>query len=144
MAEDTGPRLTGIHHFSATVTDVEASAAWYQRLFGLARLPVTFPHYEREDTGYAVLLLDQRSGVVIGLHANRDNERESFDECRTGLDHVSFGVASRDELTAWAARLDEIGIEHTGVRDEHEPFPYSTVVFRDPDNIQLELIWSAA
>jgi glyoxylase I family protein len=144
MAEDTGPRLTGIHHFSATVTDVEASAVWYQRLFGLARLPVTFPHYEREDTGYAVLLIDQRSGVVIGLHANRDNERESFDECRTGLDHVSFGVASRDELTAWAARLDEIGIEHTGIRDEREPFPYSTVVFRDPDNIQLELIWSAA
>jgi catechol 2,3-dioxygenase-like lactoylglutathione lyase family enzyme len=66
MAEDTRPGLTGIHHFSATVTDVEASAAWYQRLFGLARLPVTFPHYEREDTGYAVLLLDQRSGVVIG------------------------------------------------------------------------------
>jgi glyoxylase I family protein len=87
MAEDTRPGLTGIHHFSATVTDVEASAAWYQRLFGLARLPVTFPHYEREDTGYAVLLLDQRSGVVIGLHANRANERESFDECRTGLDH---------------------------------------------------------
>ena len=142
MTDGTGPGLTGIHHFSATVTDVEASAAWYQRLFGMARVPVTFPHYECEDTGYAVLLLDQRSGVVIGLHANRANEREAFDECRTGLDHVSFGVANRDALVTWAARLDELGIEHTGIRDEHEPFPYSTVVFRDPDNIQLELIWS--
>jgi glyoxylase I family protein len=112
MTDDAGPGLTGIHHFSATVTDVEASAAWYQRLFGMARVPVTFPHYECEDTGYAVLLLDQRSGVVIGLHANRANEREAFDECRTGLDHVSFGVADRDALVTWAARLDELGIEH--------------------------------
>jgi catechol 2,3-dioxygenase-like lactoylglutathione lyase family enzyme/effector-binding domain-containing protein len=140
MAEDTAPGLTGIHHFSATVTDIEASVAWYQRLFGMARVPVTFPHYEREETGYAVLLLG--SGVAIGLHANLANDGDAFDECRTGLDHVSFGVASRDELAAWVARLDEIGIEHTGIRDEHEPFPYSTVVFRDPDNIQLELIWS--
>jgi glyoxylase I family protein len=63
-----------------------------------------------------------------------------FDECRTGLDHISFGVASRDELAAWVATLDELGIQHTGIRDEKEPMPYSTVVFRDPDNIQLELI----
>jgi glyoxylase I family protein len=51
-------------------------------------------------------------------------------------------VASRDELRTWAARLDEIRIEHTGIRDEREPFPYSTVVFPDPDNIQLEALWS--
>jgi hypothetical protein len=34
MTESAGPRITGIHHVSATVTDVEASVAWYQRLFG--------------------------------------------------------------------------------------------------------------
>ena len=43
MTDNTGPGLTGIHHFSATVTDIEASAAWYQRLFGMTRVPVTFP-----------------------------------------------------------------------------------------------------
>ena len=114
--------------------------AWYQRLFGMDRVPVTFPHYEREETGYAVLLFDPRLGIEVGLHTNRANQGEAFDECRTGLDHISFGVASRDGLAAWAARLDELGIEHTGIRDEQEPFPYSTVVFRDPDNIQLEFI----
>jgi glyoxylase I family protein len=140
MADNPGPSLTGINHFSATVTDVEASVAWYQRLFGMTRLPVTFPHYECEDTGYAVLLVEPGSGVAIGLHTNRANAGEAFDECRTGLDHVSFGVASRAGLAAWLTRLDELGIEHTGIRDEKEPFPYATVVFRDPDNIQLELI----
>lgn len=140
MAEDAGPSITGFHHFSATVTDVEASVAWYQRLFGMDRVPVTFPHYEREETGYGVFLFDQRLGIGIGLHTNRANQGEAFDECRTGLDHMSFSVASRDELAAWVAKLDELSIQHTGVRDEQEPFPYSTVVFRDPDNIQLEFI----
>src|SRR5580692_426702 len=87
MIEGAGPRITGIHHVSATVTDVEASVAWYQRLFGMDRIPFTFRHYGQEEV---------------------------FDECRTGLDHLSFGVPARDDLTAWVVRLDELGIQHTG------------------------------
>jgi glyoxylase I family protein len=41
---------------------------------------------------------------------------------------------------AWATWLDELGVEHSGVIDTDKPVPYSVVVFRDPDNIQLELI----
>jgi catechol 2,3-dioxygenase-like lactoylglutathione lyase family enzyme len=134
------PGLTRIHHFSPTVRDVEASAAWYERVFGMDRLPITFPHHEREETGHAVLLIEPRSGVTIGLHVNTANGGEAFDERRTGLDHISFEVADHGELAAWVEKLDAIGVEHTGVRDMTEPFAYSTVVFRDPDNIQLELI----
>jgi glyoxylase I family protein len=32
MTESAGPGVTGIHHVPVTVTDVEASVAWYQRL----------------------------------------------------------------------------------------------------------------
>ena len=35
-----------------------------------------FPHYEREDTGYGELLVEPRSGVVIGLHTNTANGGE--------------------------------------------------------------------
>jgi hypothetical protein len=35
--------------------------------------------------------------------------------------------------------LDELGVEHSGIRTGDEPFPFATLVFRDPDNIQLEL-----
>jgi glyoxylase I family protein len=140
MAEGAGPSITGIHHVSVTVTDVEASVAWYQRLFGMDRIPFTFRHYGQEDSGYGVMLLDPRLGIGIGLDFHQANRREVFDECRTGLDHLSFGVATRDELAAWAGKLDELGIQHTGIRDEQQPLAYSTVVFRDPDNIQLEFI----
>ena len=133
MTQTAGPRITGINHFSATITDLEASVAWYQRLFGLDRVPFDFRHYEREETGYGVVLMEPRLGIAIGLHANTANRGEAFGECRTGLNHISFGAADRDGLAAWVARLDELGIQHTGIRDEKEPMACSTVVFRDPD-----------
>ena len=37
-------------------------------------------------------------------------------------------------------KLDELGVAHSGIRDLTEPLPFSTLVFRDPDNIQLEFI----
>ena len=140
MTDTDGPAITGIHHFSPTVCDVEASAAWYEKVFSMVRLPMTFAHHDREDTGFAVLLLDPVSGLVIGLHHHEANEGEHFDEVRTGLDHIGFGVPSRESLDDWVAKLDELGIEHSGIRDVTEPVPFSTLVFRDPDNIQLELI----
>jgi glyoxylase I family protein len=139
MSNDDAPGITGVHHFSVTVRDIEASVAWYQRVFRADRVPMQFPHYEREDTGYGVLLVDTRSGLAIGLHTNTGNDGKEFDEARTGLDHVGFNVASREELDAWTAWLDELGIEHSGVRTGDQPFPFATLVFRDPDNIQLEL-----
>jgi catechol 2,3-dioxygenase-like lactoylglutathione lyase family enzyme len=133
------PAITGIHHFAATVRNVETSAEWYARVFDLQRVPVTIPHYEREETGYAVILTDSRSGLVIGLHEHGGNQGEPFDERRTGLDHVGFNVASGTEMERWAEHLTAIGVEHSGIRDVQEPITFSTLVFRDPDNIQLEL-----
>jgi glyoxylase I family protein len=141
---DTAPAVTGFHHFSPTVSDVEASAQWYERVFRMNRVPVPFPHYGAEDSGYAVLLMDPRSGAAIGLHHHDANPGQPFHESRTGLDHISFGVAGRADLTEWAAWLDQLGIEHSGVIDTDSPIPYSVVVFRDPDNIQLELFYMAS
>jgi glyoxylase I family protein len=86
-----------------------------------------------------VLLVEPRSGLVIGLHTNTANAGERFDEAHTRLDHVGLHVASRRELEAWIPWLGELGIEHSGIRGGDEPFAFATVVFRDPDNIQLEL-----
>jgi catechol 2,3-dioxygenase-like lactoylglutathione lyase family enzyme len=140
MSEPTDdPGITGVHHIALTVTDVEASAGWYERVFGAIRLPTTFPHHEREETGHAVLMLVPGCGLPIGLHHHVSHAGEPFDEVRTGLDHVGFGVDARGDLDRWATKLDGLGVEHSGVRDVTEPVPFSTLVFRDPDGIQLEL-----
>jgi catechol 2,3-dioxygenase-like lactoylglutathione lyase family enzyme len=84
MSDDTAPGITGIHQFSVTVRDIEASVAWYQRVFRADPVPLQFPHYEREDTGYGVLLVEPRSGLAIGLHANTGDDGKQFDESCTG------------------------------------------------------------
>jgi catechol 2,3-dioxygenase-like lactoylglutathione lyase family enzyme len=137
------PPMAGFHHFGATVTDVEASADWYQRVLGLERIPVEFPHYGNEDTGYTVLLTDLSCGIVIGVHRNIRNDGQPFDEARTGLDHISISVPSRPDLESWAEWLESLAVLHSGVTDIDNPLKYSALVFRDPDNIQLELFFMA-
>jgi catechol 2,3-dioxygenase-like lactoylglutathione lyase family enzyme len=133
--------MTGFHHFSPTVTDVEASAEWYQRVLGLERMPPRFPHYGNEETGYAVVLADMTARIMIGLHHNVANRGEACDETRTGLDHVAIAVPARSDLDAWAAWLDHLGVPHSGVTDTADPVKFSVLVFRDPDNIQLEMFF---
>jgi Lactoylglutathione lyase and related lyases len=138
------PPLAGLHHFSPTVTDVEASVAWYQRVLGLERVQPKFPHHGNEETGYAVLLMDAAAGIAIGLHHNEANRGEAFDETRTGLDHIGISVPNRSDLDSWAAWLDSLDVRHSGVTDTDDPVKYSVLVFRDPDNIQLELFYMDA
>jgi glyoxylase I family protein len=135
------PPMSGFHHFGVTVTDVEASADWYQRVLGLERIPVKIPHHGNEESGYAVLVADFNCGIIIGLQYNTKNDGQPFDEARTGLDHVSMSVPSRSDLESWGAWLDDSGVSHSGVTDIADPIKYSALVFRDPDNIQLEFIY---
>jgi len=78
------------------------------------RVLVRFPRHGAEEGGYAVLLMDPRSGITIGLHRHEANPGQPFHESRTGLDHIS-GAAGRADLDAWARWPGELGIEHSGV-----------------------------
>lgn len=123
--------VTGFHHMSLTVTDLDASAAWYRDVFGLQQV-MEEAHYG----GRALVFIQPETGVFLGLHAHGANDHASFDETRTGLDHVSFSVGSRDDLAEWEKILRDRGVPVSPISDQ----PWGSVlVFRDPDNIQLEL-----
>jgi glyoxylase I family protein len=124
------PSITGGHHIALTVSDADASAKWYCELLGM-QVVLTG---DDESVSFR-LLADPQSGWALGVrqyHARRD---DGFDEFRTGLDHFAFGVASRGELEEWERELSERGLEFTPIAET--PIG-SVIVFRDPDNIQLE------
>ena len=126
------PAVEGIGHISLTVTDLAASVEWYQRVLGLGKMMD-----EDHPGGRAEILITPDFRLIIGLHLHDANEGELFSETKTGLDHVGFNVPNREALEAWIARFDELGVEH----GEVEEAPYGALVaFRDPDNIQLEMI----
>jgi catechol 2,3-dioxygenase-like lactoylglutathione lyase family enzyme len=136
-AVESVPTVVGLHHCGLTVTDLDASVAWYCRVFGLERV-MTEPH----EGGMAVVLNRPGTPLFIGLHRHDRNDGARADETVTGLDHLAFHVPERAMLESWVAHLDDLGIKHSDLYETTDPFPYALVVFRDPDNLQLEVIWS--
>jgi glyoxylase I family protein len=133
------PSITGRVEVNLTVRDPVRSAAWYVELLGMETRYEFFPADGRVSY---VCLAEPLSGLVLCLVGHETNSGESFDESRTGLDHLEFLVARRDDLDQWAARLDELGIEHSGVNAPSHT-RNAMLTFRDPDNIQLEFFWRA-
>ena len=127
------PGISGIHHVAINVHDLERSERWYARVLQFSRLgPFA-------GEGFRRILVRHPSGIVLGLTKHDDPEAEvQFNERRAGLDHFAFQVADREQLEAWIARFDDLGVAHSEIK--HTPITGSYLVaFRDPDGIQLEL-----
>lgn len=128
---------TSVAHIRLTVTDIERSRQFYESVFGW---PITLEVPDDADDATREQLWFLFGGVIykagdtgIGL---RPGATDSFDEDRTGLDHLALRVASKSELHDAAQHLDELGIAHEGVKDIGIMY---ILEFRDPDNIALEL-----
>ncbi len=136
------PRL---HHLALTVSDVDASTRWYEDVFGVHHV-MDAPH----PGGVGKVLADDARGLMIVLHHHDANDGTLFGETTTGLDHAGFIVPGRDDLEAWQDHLEANGVVRSDTADKpltQSPIadePYGSVlVFRDPDNIQLEFFSAA-
>lgn len=131
------PTFTGISHLDLSVTDVEASAEWYVQTLGLNRLV-----RNDLDGRIMVVLAHPQTRLIIGLNQHEGRTADRFDERNPGLDHVGFAVERRDDLIELESHLTELGVDHSPVTDA--PSGVGTaLVFRDPDNIQLEFWYTA-
>jgi glyoxylase I family protein len=133
MADSTPP-LVNILHAALTVTDAESSAAWYERTLGFRRV-ITVPH----AGGFGIVMCTPDERVWVVLHHHEANQQESFSETRTGLDHLCFQVDGYEALEAWREWFTEQSVKQEPIT-YLEDFGMSALVFRDPDDIQLELI----
>jgi glyoxylase I family protein len=129
------PTITGGHHIALTVRNADRSTQWYADLLGMQLVLKG-----DDETVQFRVLAHPDSGWVIGMRQYPGHEEGAFDEFRTGLDHLAFGVSSRAELEGWEQRLREAGIPFTPIAET--PIG-SVIVFRDPDNIQLEFFLPA-
>jgi len=126
------PQISGYHHVSLTVADIDNSAGWYGQVLGFRK----FTDFER-DGFRKIRLLDPASGAVSGFTDHRARASGgAFSEFRTGLDHLAFSVADRAALEAWKARFGQLGVDHTEIKPSAMG---DVIIFRDPDNIQLEV-----
>lgn len=132
---------SGYAHVRLTVTDIARSKAFYDRIFGW---PVAIDHSaeagqpgvaESQEKFYGGCVYQLPSGSLFGLRPVGDDR---FSPDRTGLDHLSFLVNSRDDLVAAATAFDEAGVVHGEIVDLTDS-GIAFLSFQDPDDINVEL-----
>ncbi len=131
----------GFSHVRLTVTDIHRSKAFYERLFGIppgsdfsdqVDDPTVHDDPWRTYGGCSFTF----GGQTLGLRPVAP-PGDRFDPDRVGLDHVSFRVASVDDLHRAVTRLDAAGIAHGEVTDL-PPFGLVVLSVQDPDDVNLE------
>ncbi|HXH56569.1 VOC family protein [Iamia sp.] len=132
---------TGFAHVRLTVTDIDRSKAFYDQVFGWptavdASDSAGEPGVkDSPEQFYGGTVYQTPQGTLFGL---RPVGTATFDPDHTGLDHVSFAVASRSDLEAAAASLADADIEHGQVNDLTDA-GIAILSFQDPDGINIEL-----
>lgn len=126
--------FSGISHLDLSVSDVDASTQWYVDVLGLKVLKRV-----EAPSRTMVVMVHPATSLIIGLNQHSTVPVGTFDERNVGLDHVGFNVDERAALDELAEHLTGLGVHHSPVEDAPVG---SALVFRDPDNIQLEFWWT--
>lgn len=124
-----------IDHLTLTVSDLARSKDFYMNVLGFQVVAEISP--ERVVLGNGQTLM----GISLPIDkAKAVGPGDRFNESRVGLDHLSFKVADRQALEQALAVFEERGIPHGDITDlRPRGLPMIVLVFRDPDDIQLEL-----
>ena len=124
----------GVHHITLVGADRRTSIDFWQGVLGM---PFIFeqPNLDRPTENH--LYFDPGDGRLITIFAN---EERVPDPTRTSTDqgavhHVAFAV-SQATFNQAVERLDERGIEHTGVKDRGF---MDSIYFSDPLGLLIEL-----
>ncbi|MGI9093407.1 MAG: VOC family protein [Mycobacteriales bacterium] len=132
---------SGFAHVRLTVTDIARSKAFYDQVFGW---PIAVDSSglvgepgvkDSPEKFYGGTVYQTPQGTLFGL---RPVGSDAFDSEHTGLDHVSFAVASRADLVNAAAALAQAGITPGDINDLADA-GMAILSFQDPDDINIEL-----
>jgi len=125
--------INGIAHIQLSVTDMQRSRAFYDRLLGaMGMVPVM------DDANY-FYCIGGRTAVALAPVAE-SFRGDVFDQGRVGLHHVCFRARSREDVEELHGVARDAGatILREPREDGYAPGYYSTL-FEDPDGIRIEV-----
>ena len=124
----------GVHHITIVGADRQTSIDFWEGVLGM---PFVFEQPNLDHPADSHLYFDPGDGRLITIFTNEDRE---VDASRTSTDtgsvhHIAFAV-SQATFNQAVERLDERGIEHSGVKDRGF---MDSIYFEDPLGLLIEL-----
>jgi glyoxalase family protein len=124
----------GVHHITLVGADRQTSIDFWEGVLGM---PFVFEQPNLDHPADSHLYFDPGDGRLITIFTNEDRE---VDSTRTSTDvgavhHIAFAVSQATFKQA-VERLDERGIEHSGVKDRGF---MDSIYFEDPLGLLIEL-----
>jgi catechol 2,3-dioxygenase-like lactoylglutathione lyase family enzyme len=120
-------KIKFLDHVAIRSADVEASAAWYEKLLGLKRMDV--PEWDN----FPVFMAAGKTGVAI-FPANQNDPKNDIHSKNTGIVHFAFNVSNEDFHKA-REYFTELGEDFTF--QDHTYF--HSLYLKDPDGHKVEL-----
>jgi glyoxylase I family protein len=122
----------GVHHLALICADPERTIRFYQELVGF---PLVELFENRDYPGSSHFFFDIGHGNLLGFFDFPGLGLEPVPEGLGGIQHVAISVTTEVFEDA-KRRLTEAGVEYRGPDLGVE----ESIYFKDPDNIQVELI----
>jgi catechol 2,3-dioxygenase-like lactoylglutathione lyase family enzyme len=124
----------GVHHITLVGADRQTSIDFWEGVLGM---PFVFEQPNLDQPSESHLYFDPGDGRLITVFTDEDRRP---DPARTStaigaVHHIAFAV-SRATFQQAAARLDERGIRHSGVKDRGF---MDSIYFTDPLGLLIEL-----
>ena len=130
------PRVVGIDHLVLSVSDFRRSKAFYDKVLG-------FLGFKRKYD-YADMAGWSNGKTLFWIAAaDAQGRNRKYRKGDIGFHHYAFELASRGDVDALGAFLEENGMNVVDPPGEYYGRNYYAVYFTDPDGMKLEgMIWA--
>ena len=129
--------LTGINHLAFITDDMTETVRFYRDLLGMELHSGIghggYRHYFFRAGNTMIAFFEYDGAAKMERKSHGAPTRKPL-----GFDHLSFTVASRDELFQFKDKLEAAGLQVDGAVDHG---PIWSIYFFDNNNIPLEISW---
>jgi glyoxylase I family protein len=134
MSADRRMKLTGLHHLTAIVRDLDRTTAFYRDVLGLSLVRQGASDDDPDARHYWFALGDAQPGQLISF---LEYPAMAKGTAGTGsVQHFAFIVESAEEQEAWRDYLRSRGVQCTDVFDRGG---FRSIYVRDPDEHIVEI-----
>ena len=130
LTQHQPPTISGIHHATFVVSDLDAGIAWFERVLGAHHVP-RFDHHDESGALFGVVIELAGFPGMIELRI----ATQSY-PLRPGYDPLTFEVADGLALEEWLEHLDLVGAQHSPIKNRRTG---RSIEINSPDGTLIRL-----